>query len=151
MNAEYRMTVEPTCTEKGVTMALKQARKNNLSTAIIRLEDDDYQLRKPNLYNVLRAVRKEMSHKWVKIVITTCNHKTYNNLVDALCIFFPKVKVVENPIQQSESDDDSEDEVIVQPGQMIPRVEEVEQSDDSGSEESDDDLSGTTSEEEVED
>ena len=132
---------------------LKAARTNKLNTAVLSTTST----KKETVQAKIRTIRQEFSHKsWIKIVLASDKHLTYNMYIEILCAFFPKKAVVQQPkAPVSESDDDSDVEFAIpqhQPQQPDAQIEDPSSDSeaDEESEENPEEESEESSEEEPE-
>ena len=125
IQSDYKLVIDNTTSEADIDKNLKTAGENKFTSAIITVKHNC----KEKVRITLQYIRRELSRRnWTKFIISTQNHVIYNMLIEEMCTVFPKTNVTQVQQNVSESDDDSDEEFMLQPQ---PDVINRQQSDES--------------------
>ena len=115
IQSDYKLVIDNTISEADIDSNLKTASENKLTSAIITFTHNC----KEKVRIVLQYIRRELSRRnWTKFIISTQNHVIYNMLIEEMCTVFPKTNITQIQQNVSESDDDSDEEYMLQLNQM---------------------------------
>ena len=147
IQSDYKLVIDNTTSEADIDKNIKTASENKFTSAIITVKHNC----KKKVRITLQYIRRELSRcNWTKFIISTQNHVIYNMLIEEMCTVFPKTNVTQVQQNVSESDDDSDEEFMLQPQPDVINRQQSDESDQATDiEHESDDIDSDSSVEEV--